>query len=83
MPAPRKASEYGGKSGIIQTVEDGHISLTSREIAMVMRSEGRRDAGIDDTIPDDDAHRAAVDARIRDRETRFNGRTVDGDAIGG
>lgn len=33
--------EYGGKPGLIQTAEDGHVELTVKEKAMVGRVLGR------------------------------------------
>lgn len=79
MPAPKEPSEYGGKPGIIQSSADGH-TLDAAEMAMLIRSEGRRGAGMDTTIPADDAHRPEVDAYLKDRAERFGGYTAD-DAV--
>lgn len=77
MPAPKKPSEYGGKAGIIQQASDGHEKMTAAESAMVMRSEGIRDAGMDESIPSTDEHRTYVDQRIKERQSRFNGRRAE------
>jgi len=36
-------SEFGGKAGLIQSVEDGHVVLTPGEEAMVLRRQGFQD----------------------------------------
>ncbi len=89
MPADKRPSEYGGSPGIIQPsvgqktgskrnlTGAGHTELTASEQAMILRSEGRRDAGMDETIPADDLHRGFVDERIADRKVRMAGRRVD------
>lgn len=71
----RYETEYGGREGIIQKAEDGHVDLPAQEQAMLLRSEGIRGAGMDVTIPADDLHRSAVDEYLADRATRFNGYT--------
>lgn len=30
-------SEFGGKAGLIQSADDGHVEMTAREAAFVMR----------------------------------------------
>jgi len=67
-------TEYGGRNGVMQLAEDGHV-LSGAEQAMLVRSEGIRGAGMDVSIPADDLHREAVDAYLEDRATRFNGYT--------
>lgn len=88
MPADKRPSEYGGGPGMIQRPESvktasgknasGHVELTAGEKAMIMRSEGRRGAGMDVTLPVSpvpDANRPAVDEYLKDRKTRLNGYT--------
>lgn len=36
-------SEFGGKAGLIQSADDGHVEMTAREAAFVMRRQGFSD----------------------------------------
>lgn len=83
MPADFE-TEYGGKSGIIQTAADGHVTLPGKERRLINAIYRRRTAGVDFDLPTNDVHRPFVDALIQDLPTRTNGRTPDeaeGDSI--
>lgn len=87
-----KGSEYGGKSGLIQTADDGHIELTPKEKAMIMRMHGVQgdlagddtdyavNSGVDvdeqQTAWEDIAHRNKALRRGRVDE-RLNGRGIE------
>ena len=86
-----KGSEYGGKSGLIQTAEDGHVDLTAQEKATIMRMHGIQgdlsgsdadfevNAGVDvdedQTAWEDIAHRNKA-LRRTGVDQRLNGRQI-------
>jgi hypothetical protein len=77
-------TEYGGKSGIIQKAEDGHVDLTPRERRLVNAIYSKRTAGVDFALPENDLHRPFVDELVKDLPIRTNGRTPDeteGDSV--
>lgn len=49
-----KPSEFAGKPGLIQSVADGHVEMTAREAAFVMRRQGFSDV-VGRTFPEQDA----------------------------
>lgn len=84
--ATDEASEYGGGPHVIQTAADGHVDLPAKERRFINAVFRKRMAGIDVTIPEDDAHRPGVDAVLADLDNskgtgRTAGRTPD-EAIG-
>ena len=86
-----KGSEYGGKEGLIQTADDGHIELTAQEKATIMRMHGVQgdlagtdadfevnsgvDVDEDQTVWEDIAHRNRALRRKR-VDQRLNGRQI-------
>jgi hypothetical protein len=74
-------SEYGGQPGIIQKESTGHHMGdvdSVGEAAMVMRSEGRRLAGVMPELEGtDDLHADAVNEAMADVRTRMNGRRAE------
>lgn len=85
--------EYGGKPGLIQKAEDGHVDLTAAEQAQILRTVGMRTAAGDTDVPEDIEVAGGVDnvtgetwedaghrARRRNAEdvrNRLNGRGVE------
>lgn len=86
-----RGSEYGGKDGLIQTADDGHIELTVKEKATIMRMHGVQgdlsggpqdlevnsgvDVDEDQTAWEDIAHRNKA-MRRQGVDTRLNGRQI-------
>lgn len=84
-------SEYGGKDGLIQTAEDGHVELSAQEKATIMRMHGIQgdlsgtdaeievNAGVDvdedQTAWEDIAHRDKA-MRRESVDRRLNGRQI-------
>lgn len=81
--------EFGGKPGLIQKAEDGHVELTVKEMAMVGRiwgkggnqgAEVQEVTGGVDTVTgevwEDASHRRLVLER-QARERQLNGRGID------
>lgn len=90
--APR-GTEYGGKDGLIQKAEDGHVELTAAEKAQIMRTHGvqgdlsglETDLNVavgfdaDGTAWEDVAHRDKALRRAA-ADQRLNGRQI-GEAL--
>lgn len=90
-----RGSEYGGKDGLIQTADDGHVELTAQEKATIMRLHGTQgdlsgtdadfsfNSGVDvdeeQTAWEDIAHRNRA-MRRQGVDQRLNGRQI-GEAL--
>lgn len=86
-----RGSEYGGKDGLIQKAEDGHVDLTAQEKATIMRMHGIQgdlagtdadfevntgvDVDEDRTAWEDIAHRNKA-LRRQTVDRRLNGRQI-------
>lgn len=84
--------EYGGKPGLIQKAEDGHVELTAAEQAQILRTNAFRTntsitddpdeievaGGVEGTTGEtwEDAAHRAKKLAAQDARTRLNGRGV-------